>query len=253
MVALCCHKPQPCSGAPLLGRGSSFRLLKPKGESKLESNQLVVNFKEIEYGGFLRRFVALIIDSILVSFCVFPLILAIDIFSPGHVVVTTPFDLLSEERVLETEKSTLPNPDGSQTAVETKIVEKKYMNKWTYTYRVVNKSNAGQKSSDNQLIDPTTKLEIHKTTTESVNLFFLFIYLILMESSRYRASLGKLALGLKVQDKDGNQLTILRSAGRNFSKLLSVMTLFIGFMMAGWTKNKQALHDIVAGCFVVRS
>jgi uncharacterized RDD family membrane protein YckC len=28
--------------------------------------------------------------------------------------------------------------------------------------------------------------------------------------------------------------------------------LFIGYMMAGWTERKQALHDIIAGTYVVR-
>jgi uncharacterized RDD family membrane protein YckC len=30
------------------------------------------------------------------------------------------------------------------------------------------------------------------------------------------------------------------------------MILYIGFMMAGWTEKRQALHDIIAGCLVVR-
>lgn len=216
-------------------------------------NPTTVNSESNKYGGFWRRFIALIIDICLVSICLFPLVVAIDFFFPNQIVVTTPFGLFSEERVLETEKGTLPNPDGSQTAVETKIVQKTYMNKWTYTYRVVEKSKVGERKSETQLIDPVTKQDIGKTTTNTLELLVLLIYLILMEGSRYQASLGKIALGLKVVDTDGKRLTFLRAAGRNVSKLLSVVTFFIGFMMAGWTNKKQALHDMVAGCLVIRA
>ena len=30
------------------------------------------------------------------------------------------------------------------------------------------------------------------------------------------------------------------------------MILFIGFVMAGFTAQKQALHDMMAGCLVMR-
>ena len=211
-----------------------------------------VNSQNIKYGGFWRRFIALIIDVCLISIFVFPLVVAIDFFFPNRIVVTTPFGLFSEERVLEKEQSTLKNPDGSQAAVETKIVQKTYLNKWTYTYRVVTKSTAGESKSESQLIDPVTKQDIGKTSTNTLELFALLIYLVAMEGSRYQASLGKLALGLKVVDIDGKRLTFLRAAGRNVSKLLSVFTAFIGFMMAGWTNKKQALHDMVASCLVIR-
>jgi hypothetical protein len=194
----------------------------------------IVNSESIKYGGFWRRLIALI-----------------DFFFPNQIVVKTPFGLFSEDRVLETHKSILPNADGSQTAVETKIVQRTYMNRWTYTYRVIKKSTGGESKSESQLVDPITKQDISKTSTGTLQLFGLLIYLIVMEGSRHQASLGKLALGLKVVDMDGQRLTFLRAAGRNVSKLLSVFTLFIGFMMAGWTNKKQALHDMVAQCLVI--
>ena len=39
---------------------------------------------------------------------------------------------------------------------------------------------------------------------------------------------------------------------RNFMKFLSLFTVAVGFMMAGWTKRRQALHDIPADCVVIR-
>jgi uncharacterized RDD family membrane protein YckC len=73
-----------------------------------------------------------------------------------------------------------------------------------------------------------------------------------LESSSWQATLGKKALGLKVTDLAGNRVTFARASGRFFGKLISGMTLMIGFAMAGFTERKQALHDILAGCLVLR-
>jgi uncharacterized RDD family membrane protein YckC len=78
------------------------------------------------------------------------------------------------------------------------------------------------------------------------------LYFPLMESSRLRASLGKLACGLMVVDEDGRQIGFARAFGRNMGKFLSALILFVGFMMAGWTHRKQALHDMMAGCLVLK-
>ncbi len=74
-----------------------------------------------------------------------------------------------------------------------------------------------------------------------------------MESSRFQASLGKRALRIQVVDKEGNRLTFARAFGRNAAKFLSVATCFIGFAMPLWTKNRQALHDLIARCYLNQS
>jgi uncharacterized RDD family membrane protein YckC len=79
-----------------------------------------------------------------------------------------------------------------------------------------------------------------------------WLYHALMESSRYQGSLGKLALGIVVTDLSGQRITFGRATGRHFGKWISALTLYIGFMMAGWTQQKQALHDMMAGCLVMR-
>ena len=35
-------------------------------------------------------------------------------------------------------------------------------------------------------------------------------------------------------------------------KFLSLFTAAVGFMMAGWTKRRQALHDMPTDCLVIR-
>jgi uncharacterized RDD family membrane protein YckC len=78
-----------------------------------------------------------------------------------------------------------------------------------------------------------------------------WLYYGLMESSRRQATLGKMALGIKVVDLRGERVSFLRATARHFAKLLSGVLLLVGYMMAGFTSRKQALHDVVASCLVV--
>ena len=73
-----------------------------------------------------------------------------------------------------------------------------------------------------------------------------------METSKFQGTLGKMALGLIVTDLSGQPITFGRATGRYFGKIISSLTLSIGYMMAGWTQQKQALHDMMAGCLVLR-
>src|SRR5271156_767131 len=79
-----------------------------------------------------------------------------------------------------------------------------------------------------------------------------WLYFALMESSVWQATLGKRALGLSVTGLAGRRIGFGRATGRYFAKILSSLTLFIGYMMAGFTEKKQALHDIIAGTLVLR-
>lgn len=84
-----------------------------------------------------------------------------------------------------------------------------------------------------------------------VGLLVWWLYYALMESSATQATLGKMALGIRVVDQEGNAVSFGRATGRTLAKFLSGMILMIGYLMAGFTSRKQALHDIVAGCLVV--
>lgn len=80
-----------------------------------------------------------------------------------------------------------------------------------------------------------------------------WLYAALMESSRYQATLGKMALGLKVTDLQGRRISFARATGRHFAKWISGLILMIGYIMAGFTEKKQALHDMIASTLVVRN
>lgn len=74
-----------------------------------------------------------------------------------------------------------------------------------------------------------------------------------MESSKHQATIGKMALGMAVTDQFNNRMTFLRASARYYGKILSSMTLLVGFIMAGFTQRKQALHDMLAGTLVVNA
>jgi uncharacterized RDD family membrane protein YckC/Tfp pilus assembly major pilin PilA len=78
-----------------------------------------------------------------------------------------------------------------------------------------------------------------------------WLYYAAMESSAKQATLGKLALGIKVVDTAGNRISFGRASGRFFGMILSALLFLIGFLMVAFTKRKQGLHDMLAGCLVV--
>lgn len=78
-----------------------------------------------------------------------------------------------------------------------------------------------------------------------------WLYFALMEASSNQGTLGKMAMGIKVTDMMGYPITFGRATGRYFGKILSGAILMIGYIMAGFTERKQALHDMMAGTLVV--
>ncbi len=78
------------------------------------------------------------------------------------------------------------------------------------------------------------------------------LYFALMESSSKQATIGKIICGIYVTDEKGEPIGFGKALLRNISKLISGAIILIGYMMAGFTKKKQALHDMLAECLVVR-
>jgi uncharacterized RDD family membrane protein YckC len=79
-----------------------------------------------------------------------------------------------------------------------------------------------------------------------------WLYCAFAESSKYRATIGKRIFGLEVLTSSGGPLSFGQASVRHFMKFLSLFTATVGFMMAGWTKRRQALHDMPQDCIVVR-
>lgn len=80
-----------------------------------------------------------------------------------------------------------------------------------------------------------------------------WLYFAYMESSVHQGTLGKMALGLFVTDAQGQRVTFARATGRFFAKFITgLIPFFIGYIMAGFTEKRQALHDMIAGCLVLK-
>ena len=79
-----------------------------------------------------------------------------------------------------------------------------------------------------------------------------WLYYALMESSKIGGTIGKMAVSIKVVDLDGNRISFGRATGRYFSRIVTNMTFFIGYIIAGFTEKKQALHDLMASCLVIK-
>lgn len=64
---------------------------------------------------------------------------------------------------------------------------------------------------------------------------------------------GKWATGLRIVRRDGQPVSVARSLLRHLVGYpLSILTLGIGFLIAAFSSNGRALHDMIAGTVVVR-
>jgi len=89
----------------------------------------------------------------------------------------------------------------------------------------------------------------------TASLVLTWLYHALMESSEWQATLGKKALGLVVTDMAGHRVSFGRATGMHFGKIVTNLVSFgIGllYLITATTEKKQALHDMLAGCLVLR-
>jgi uncharacterized RDD family membrane protein YckC len=152
-----------------------------------------IDRQDIVYAGFLRRWAALFIDSIILSVVFYALSM---VFGMAAVFGSAGLDVMS--------------PDTGSAALNSML-----------------------------------------------GMLYLFYFLMagtyysLLESSSNQATVGKMALGIKVTDRHGQRLSFAHALGRWAAASISYLTFYIGFFLAGWTERKQALHDFVAGTLVV--
>ena len=73
-----------------------------------------------------------------------------------------------------------------------------------------------------------------------------------MESSSRQATYGKSLLGLKVSDMHGLKISRSKAFLRNFSKLICIATLGIGYLTGFFDKKQQCLHDKIAGTLLIK-
>jgi uncharacterized RDD family membrane protein YckC len=83
-------------------------------------------------------------------------------------------------------------------------------------------------------------------------LLITWFYYALLESGPRQGTVGKMVLNIVVTDNEGGRINFAKASLRFFSKIISGVFLMIGYIMAGFTPKKQALHDIIANTYVVR-
>ena len=81
---------------------------------------------------------------------------------------------------------------------------------------------------------------------------FRWCYFAGMESSPMKATIGKLAVGLYVTNISGERITFGQATGRFFGKIISGLILYIGYIIAAFNKKKQAVHDLMSNCLVLK-
>ena len=98
-----------------------------------------------------------------------------------------------------------------------------------------------------QLIDNRIVIIIHL-----LKLFVSWLYHGLLESSSKQATFGKIVLGLKVVNHEGNRISFGRATGRFIVKNIP-FTLPISAVRIIIDKKIQTLHDFAARTYVVES
>lgn len=84
-----------------------------------------------------------------------------------------------------------------------------------------------------------------------MRMFLTWAYYIWM-TNKDRATIGKKVMGLEVRSDSVEDLTLNQIILREtVGKLISYVILGIGYIMAGFTAKKQALHDMIAKTVVV--
>ena len=85
-----------------------------------------------------------------------------------------------------------------------------------------------------------------------VQAMIAWVYFSLMHSSSRQASLGMMAMGLRIATVDGRRISFARATGRFLATWISNLTFGIGYLIMLFTERRQTLHDLIAGTVIVR-
>jgi uncharacterized RDD family membrane protein YckC len=88
------------------------------------------------------------------------------------------------------------------------------------------------------------------TISSILAVLIVYTYNILMVW-RFQATLGKMAMGIKVFNTDGTAPGFGTAFVREISKIPSALCCYLGFIWAGFDADKQAWHDKIAKTYVV--
>lgn len=80
-----------------------------------------------------------------------------------------------------------------------------------------------------------------------------WLYFAALESSPRQGTIGKMICKIRVVDVQGRRISFGKATARYFAKILSALPLGLGFLAAAFSQTKQAWHDKLSGCLVIRN
>jgi uncharacterized RDD family membrane protein YckC len=101
--------------------------------------------------------------------------------------------------------------------------------------------------------DATVETEMNITFLIVLDMMIYVVYSVLFECSPIQATLGKQLMHIEVCDLHNNRISYEQALIRNTLKYVSIAFLGLGFLILPFSTRKQALHDMISGCLVVKS
>ncbi len=98
--------------------------------------------------------------------------------------------------------------------------------------------------------EQTMQVGLRFLAAQSFSFLLLFGYEVLMVAW-FGATFGKMACRLRVVRADGGRVSLRRALGRCLAVGINSMTFGLGFIVAGWDREKRALHDHLCGTRVI--
>jgi uncharacterized RDD family membrane protein YckC len=94
---------------------------------------------------------------------------------------------------------------------------------------------------------------VRLVATQALVVLMPFVYFALFESSRWQASPGKRAFGVRIVDLEGRRIGLGRALMRQFLKICEILSTGFGYALAAINGTGQAFHDILVGTRCVRA
>jgi uncharacterized RDD family membrane protein YckC len=66
-------------------------------------------------------------------------------------------------------------------------------------------------------------------------------------------TIGGIVMGIRIVRMDGRSLDFAVALVRSLASVFSALVLFVGFFWAGWSRDKRAWHDLIAGTTIVKA
>jgi uncharacterized RDD family membrane protein YckC len=84
--------------------------------------------------------------------------------------------------------------------------------------------------------------------------FFLLIWVVYHIGmwSWKGTTIGGVVFGLRIVRRDGRPIDFAVALLRSLASFFSALVVFVGFFWAGWNREKQSWHDLIAGTIVIK-